>query len=66
MAIDRIEQANREFAQLLRERSDAPTLDDVIALTCFCKLKPYCVDKHGPDCMKDRTISIGTAANPSA
>lgn len=65
MAIDRIEQANQEFARLLRERSDAPTLDDVIALTCFCKLKPYCVDKEGPDCMKDKTISIGTAANPS-
>lgn len=54
---DRMEQERQAFAQLLRERSDAPTLDDVVALTCFCKFKPYCVDKDGPDCVRHRSLS---------
>jgi hypothetical protein len=54
---DSDEREIKTFARLLRERSDAPTLDDVVALTCFCKFKPYCVDKDGPDCVRHRALS---------
>ena len=62
---DQMQQEIQTFAQLLRARSEKPTLDDVVALTCFCKFKPYCVDKNGPDCVRHRSVSAG-AENPGA
>ena len=62
---DQMAQEIQTFAQLLRARSEKPTLDDVVALTCFCKFKPYCVDKNGPDCVRHRSVSA-EAEKPDA
>jgi hypothetical protein len=32
------------------------TLEQMVAKTCFCKLREYCEDKNGADCMLHKNI----------
>ena len=32
------------------------TLEEIVANTCFCKLRETCHDKHSSECMRDRNI----------
>lgn len=32
------------------------TLDQMIANTCFCKLKEFCPDKNSSECMRHKNI----------
>jgi hypothetical protein len=34
----------------------ATNLDEMVAMTCFCKLRETCVDKTSTACMKHRNI----------
>ncbi|MGV3581938.1 MAG: hypothetical protein ACO1N8_06500 [Methylophilus sp.] len=32
------------------------TLEQMVAKTCFCKLREYCEDKNSVECMRNRNI----------
>jgi len=32
------------------------TLEQMVANTCFCKLREYCPDKNSAECMRHRNI----------
>lgn len=32
------------------------SLEQMVANTCFCKLREQCVDKNSPQCMRHRNI----------
>jgi hypothetical protein len=32
------------------------TLDEMLAKTCFCKLREFCDDKNSSECMRHRNI----------
>lgn len=34
----------------------ATTLNDMVAMACFCKLREICIDKTSTECMKHRNI----------
>jgi hypothetical protein len=36
--------------------SEVTTLEQMVNNTCFCKLKEFCVDKNGSECMRHRNI----------
>ena len=36
--------------------SQATTLEQMVNNTCFCKLKEFCLDKNGSECMRHRNI----------
>jgi len=38
------------------DQSTPCTLEQMIAKTCFCKLKEFCPDKESADCMRHRNI----------
>ncbi len=45
------------------EKSAAPTgnamllkLEQLVAKSCDCKLRTYCLDKNSPDCLKHRNL----------
>ena len=36
---------------------DAPTtLDEMLAKTCFCKLREFCNDKNSNECLRNKNI----------
>ena len=37
-------------------KSSLTTLEEMLANTCFCKLKETCPDKNSPDCMRHKNI----------
>ena len=39
-----------------QENKQPVTLEEVVAKTCFCKLKAFCPDKSSSDCLKNRNI----------
>lgn len=36
--------------------SPLEALDDMMAITCFCKLRERCDDKNGAECLKHRNL----------
>jgi len=36
--------------------SRVTSLEEMVNITCFCKLKEFCVDKNGSECMRHRNI----------
>jgi hypothetical protein len=36
--------------------SEVTTLEQMVNNTCFCKLKEFCIDKNGSECMRHRNI----------
>lgn len=32
------------------------TLEQMIAITCFCKIKEFCPDKNSTECMRHKNI----------
>lgn len=36
--------------------SQVTTLEEMVNITCFCKLKEHCVDKNASECMRNRNI----------
>jgi len=44
-----------EHAKLL-ERYAATNLEQIVANTCFCKLREQCLDKSSAECLKHRNI----------
>ena len=36
--------------------SEVITLEQMVNNTCFCKLKEFCIDKNGSECMRHRNI----------
>lgn len=39
-------------------KSQATTLEQIVANTCFCKLRESCPDKNSPECMKHKNIFL--------
>ena len=37
-------------------RTESTTLEQLVANTCFCKLKAICPDKNSSDCMRHQNI----------
>lgn len=37
-------------------KQDAVTLAQLVAKTCFCKLREHCEDKSSAECMRHRNI----------
>lgn len=35
---------------------EAVTLEQLVAQTCFCKLREHCADKNSAECMRHRNI----------
>lgn len=35
---------------------EAVTLEQLVAKTCFCKLREHCEDKNSDECMRHRNI----------
>lgn len=40
----------------VENNSSPTTLDDMVANTCFCKLRETCNDKKSHECMRHRNI----------
>ena len=36
--------------------SQVTTLEEMVNITCFCKLKEFCIDKNSSECMRHRNI----------
>ena len=42
----------------IKPHTPATTLEQIVANTCFCKLRESCPDKNSPECMKHRNIFL--------
>lgn len=40
----------------LNSKAEITSLEQMVANTCFCKLREQCVDKNSPECMRHRNI----------
>jgi len=50
-------QNNNQAPDLTAQADNRPTtLEEIVANTCFCKLRETCHDKHSTDCMRNRNI----------
>ena len=43
--------------------SQVTTLEEMVNITCFCKLKEFCIDKNSSECMRHRNIYQEFMAN---
>jgi len=41
-----------------KPQAPATTLEQIVANTCFCKLRESCPDKNSPECMKHKNIFL--------
>lgn len=39
-----------------KQNPEATTLEQMIANTCFCKLREFCTDKNSAECMRHENI----------
>ena len=44
------------MAETTKTANQPTNLDEMLAKTCFCKLKEFCPDKNSADCMRDHNI----------
>ena len=50
-------QNNNQAPDFTTQADNRPTtLEEIVANTCFCKLRETCHDKHSSDCMRNRNI----------
>jgi hypothetical protein len=50
-------QNNNQASDFTAQADCRPTtLEEIVANTCFCKLRETCHDKHSTDCMRNRNI----------
>ena len=47
---------NQDEISLNQQDGQVTTLEQMVNNTCFCKLKEFCLDKNGSECMRHRNI----------
>lgn len=49
---------NQEVKNQPPEIPSATSLEQIVANTCFCKLRSFCSDKNSSECMKHNNIYL--------